>query len=61
MSIPAGGSWKRAQYTAVAAGWRADGTGVAVVLLMDGSYFVSAFTDPNENVPAPRNLSTKRQ
>ncbi len=45
---------ERAQYTAVAAGWRADGTGVAVVLLMDGSYFVSAFTDPNENVPAPR-------
>src|SRR5207244_3859890 len=33
-------------------GWRADGTGVAVVRLLDGSYFVSAFTDSAEKLPA---------
>jgi RNA polymerase sigma factor (sigma-70 family) len=36
-----------------ALGWRADGTGVAVVKLNDGSYFVSAFTDPREERPTP--------
>jgi WD40 repeat protein len=36
-----------------AAGWRADGTGVAVVRLADGSLFVSAFTDPREKLPTP--------
>jgi RNA polymerase sigma factor (sigma-70 family) len=34
-----------------AIGWRADGTGVAVVRLADQSFFVSAFTDPNEKLP----------
>jgi RNA polymerase sigma factor (sigma-70 family) len=34
-------------------GWRADGTGVAVVKLPDWSYFVSAFTDPAEKLPNP--------
>jgi RNA polymerase sigma factor (sigma-70 family) len=36
-----------------AVGWRADGTGVALVLLPDWSYFVSAFTDPTEKLPNP--------
>jgi RNA polymerase sigma factor (sigma-70 family) len=39
--------------TANALGWRADGTGVAIVRLQDGSFFVSAFTDPNEKLPTP--------
>src|SRR5262249_47645606 len=34
-----------------AIGWRADGTGVALVRLPDWSYFVSAFTDPAEKLP----------
>lgn len=34
-------------------GWRADGTGVAVVQLPDHSLFVSAFSDPNERLPNP--------
>jgi WD40 repeat protein len=34
-----------------AVGWRADGTGIAVVRLRDGSYFLSAFTNPAEKVP----------
>jgi RNA polymerase sigma factor (sigma-70 family) len=34
-----------------AAGWRPDGTGVAVVRLADSSLFVSAFTDSNEKLP----------
>jgi RNA polymerase sigma factor (sigma-70 family) len=36
-----------------AVGWRADGTGVALVRLPDWSYFVSAFTDPTERLPNP--------
>jgi RNA polymerase sigma factor (sigma-70 family) len=36
-----------------AIGWRADGTGVAVVVLPDESYFVSAFTDAAEKLPNP--------
>jgi hypothetical protein len=36
-----------------AVGWRADGTGVAVLQLPDESYFVSAFTNPAEMVPDP--------
>ncbi len=36
-----------------AIGWRADGTGVAVVVLPDLTYFVSAFTDPDEMLPTP--------
>jgi hypothetical protein len=46
---------RRDYYTVVwnAAGWRADGVGVAVVLLPDRSYFVSAFTDPAEVRPNP--------
>ncbi len=36
-----------------ALGWRADGTGVAVVTLPDQSLFVSAFTDPGEKRPNP--------
>ena len=46
---------ERTNYQAMttALGWRADGTGVAVVLLMDGSYFVSAFTDVDEKLPTP--------
>jgi RNA polymerase sigma factor (sigma-70 family) len=46
---------ERADYNVVAdaAGWRADGTGVAVVRLADGSLFVSAFTDPHEKRPNP--------
>ncbi len=36
-----------------AVGWRADGTGVAVVMLPDWSYFVSAFTNPAEKLPNP--------
>jgi RNA polymerase sigma factor (sigma-70 family) len=36
-----------------ALGWRPDGTGVAVVQLPDRSYFVSAFTDPDEKLPNP--------
>jgi RNA polymerase sigma factor (sigma-70 family) len=35
-----------------AAGWRADGTGIAVVQLRDGTWFVSAFTDPGEKLPS---------
>ena len=42
-----------------ALGWRADGTGVAVVVLGDGSHFVSAFTDPNERLPAPPPVRAK--
>jgi RNA polymerase sigma factor (sigma-70 family) len=33
-------------------GWRADGTGIAIVRLPDGSFFVSAFTDVTEKLPA---------
>jgi RNA polymerase sigma factor (sigma-70 family) len=36
-----------------AIGWRADGTGVAVVRLPDRSLFVSAFTDAAEKLPNP--------
>lgn len=36
-----------------ALGWRADGSGVAVCQLIDESFFVSAFTDPNEKLPTP--------
>jgi RNA polymerase sigma factor (sigma-70 family) len=36
-----------------ALGWRADGTGVAVITLPDHSLFVSAFTDPAEKRPSP--------
>jgi RNA polymerase sigma factor (sigma-70 family) len=36
-----------------ALGWRADGTGVAVITLPDQSLFVSAFTDPGEKRPNP--------
>jgi RNA polymerase sigma factor (sigma-70 family) len=36
-----------------ALGWRADGTGVAVVTLPDQSLFVSAFTDSAEKRPSP--------
>jgi RNA polymerase sigma factor (sigma-70 family) len=34
-----------------AIGWRADGTGVALVQLLDDTYFISAFTDPKEELP----------
>src|SRR5205823_3925251 len=46
---------RRDYYTVVcnAAGWRADGVGIAVVRLPDRSYFVSAFTDPGEVRPNP--------
>jgi RNA polymerase sigma factor (sigma-70 family) len=36
-----------------ATGWRADGTGIAVVRLPDRSFFVSEFTNPNEKLPNP--------
>ena len=36
-----------------AIGWRADGTGVAIVGLPDQSFFVSEFTDPAEKLPNP--------
>ena len=36
-----------------AIGWRADGTGVAVVELMDDTLFVSSFSDPHEQLPNP--------
>ncbi len=46
---------ERTDYWGVAGaiGWRADGTGVAVARLPDRSFFVSAFTDPNEKLPDP--------
>jgi RNA polymerase sigma factor (sigma-70 family) len=34
-----------------AIGWRSDGTGVAVIPLLDRSEFISVFTDPNEKLP----------
>lgn len=44
---------ERTDYYSVggAIGWRADGTGVAVVQLNNWSFFVSTFTDPNEKLP----------
>jgi RNA polymerase sigma factor (sigma-70 family) len=46
---------RRTDYNVVANlfGWRADGTGVAVLQLADQSYFVSAFTDAEEKRPTP--------
>lgn len=36
-----------------AVGWRPDGVGVAIARLHDWTFFVSAFTDPNEILPNP--------
>jgi hypothetical protein len=46
---------RQAYYAVVAdaAGWRADGVGVAIIKLPDRSYFVSAFTDSEEVRPSP--------